>query len=152
QAILLSMAAVSAYFLIVAYAQAIGFGLDGGAWASSPAPLYKLAAADAFGSKFLAQMIEALVILDLAAIGLGGMVATTRGLFAMGRDRRIPAVFARVDRRYGTPTVAIAFVVLVSAALILLTRLTGGLLSRATSDAAVMLRESMPLFRRQAGL
>ena len=45
-------------------------------------------------------------------------VASTRGVFAMARDRRLPAVFASVSKRYGTPVGAIVLLMVVQAVLI----------------------------------
>ena len=44
------------------------------------------------------------VLLDILAVGVGAAVASTRGVFAMARDRRLPAPLARVPPEYGTPS------------------------------------------------
>ena len=91
RAIILSVVVVGAFYLLAAYAQDIGFGLNAKTWASSPAPLFQLAAPGAFGSSWFLDLVQILVILDIAAVGLGCAVCTVRGVFAMARDGRIPA-------------------------------------------------------------
>jgi len=47
----------------------------------------------------------------MLAVAIGCAVSASRGVFAMARDRRIPAPLARVSRRHGTPLGATVFVV-----------------------------------------
>ncbi len=51
------------------------------------------------------------VLFDMMAVGVGCAVSASRGIFAMARDRRIPAPLAKVSKRYETPLGAICFVV-----------------------------------------
>jgi amino acid transporter len=95
-----------------------GFNLDRIFEAAGAGPLFVLSAPDAFGSDLIAKVIVVVVLLDILAVGVGAAVASTRGVFAMARDRRLPALFASVNRRYGTPTGAIALLLLVQAVLI----------------------------------
>ena len=128
-AIYFSLALVTAYYVVVAYAQAVGFELDPGAWVESVAPIFALASPDLYGSTTLSRIVQPIVILDIFAVGLGCSVAASRGIFALARDRRIPSAFARVDAQRGTPVVAIAFIALGGIVLVLLARLGGGVLS-----------------------
>lgn len=128
-AIYLSLALVTAYYVVVAYAQAVGFGLDPTAWVESVAPIFALASPDLYGSTTLSRIVQPIVILDIFAVGLGCSVASSRGIFALARDRRIPAPFARVDPRRGTPVVAIAFIALAGVVLVLLASLGDGVLA-----------------------
>src|SRR5207244_13282897 len=125
RAVLVAIGVVTVYFLVASYAEAIGFGLHAGAWAKSGAPVLVLALpakAGGFGSSFLFDLMNILLILDIAAVGIGAAVAATRLMFALARDRRIPGTMARVSPRYGTPTATISFIVLVSVAEILWVR------------------------------
>ena len=131
RAILLSVAVVAVYFVIASYSQAVGFGLDVKAWATSGAPVLVLAlpkSQGGYGSTFMFNLMNILLIVDLAAVGIGAATAATRLLFALGRDRRVPAVFAKVDRRYGTPSVAIVTIVLLTVILLLWVRAATGIL------------------------
>lgn len=125
-AILGSVGIVGVFYLIAAYAQDIGFGLNAGKWAANPAPLFTLGAPGAFGSSVLLDLLNIVVILDIMAVGVGAAVSSTRGLFAMARDRRIPRAFAKVDPRFGTPVYAIVFQVLLGVAFVLLVRFDHG--------------------------
>ena len=115
RAILTSVIIVSVFYLIAAYAQVAGFGFDlttllGEAAA---APLFALgspAEVGGYGSSTILRLLELVVVLDIAAVGVGAATASSRGVFALARDRRIPAFFARVSPTHGGPTGAIAFV------------------------------------------
>src|SRR6202035_5308822 len=65
-----------------------------------PGPTY-------FGGKWILRLLELVVLLDMIAVVLGTGVSSTRGLFALARDRRLPAAVAAVSRRRGTPVGAI---------------------------------------------
>jgi amino acid transporter len=54
-------------------------------------------------------------------------VSASRGIFAMARDRRIPAPLARVSRRHGTPIGATVFLVGASVATLLVNQFWTGL-------------------------
>ncbi len=58
----------------------------------------------------------------MLAVGMGAAVASTRGVFAMARDRRLPGALASVSARYGTPVAAIILLMVVQAVLILVDR------------------------------
>jgi amino acid transporter len=156
RAILLSIAVVGAFYLITAYAQDIGFGLDAGKWGESIAtgPLFVLGSKDAFGSVFFDRILQVIVILDITAVGVGAAVSTSRGIFAMARDRRVPGALAKVSPRYGTPSGSILFTVGLCAAIVLWTRLGHGVLTReipgVPPDVAVF-PEYFPMFSWLAG-
>jgi amino acid transporter len=131
RAVLWSVAIVTVYFVIASYAEAVGFHLDAGAWAGSGAPLIVLAlpaSAGGYGAQWLFDLMNILLILDLAAVGIGASVACTRLLFSLARDRRIPGVFAGVSARYGTPVVSIVVLIVVTVVEILAVRLSHGIL------------------------
>jgi amino acid transporter len=111
---------VSVFYLIASYAQIAGFGFDL-ATITDPvvaaAPLFALGspeAAGGLGSDLILDVLVVVVLLDIMAVGLGAAVASTRGVFALARDRRIPGALATVSRTRGTPIGAIVFVEAVS--------------------------------------
>ncbi|MFM7718644.1 MAG: APC family permease [Actinomycetota bacterium] len=115
RAILASVVIVSAFYLIAAYAQVAGFGFDLGTLLgeASAAPLFALgspAEVGGYGSTTILRLLELVVVLDIAAVGVGAATASSRGVFALARDRRIPAYFAKVSASHGGPVGAIAFV------------------------------------------
>ncbi len=63
----------------------------------------------AFGSRTLVQFIMFAVLLSLLKIFNGNFLTSTRLLFAMGRRELLDGRLARVDERFRTPTVAVAF-------------------------------------------
>jgi amino acid transporter len=156
RAILLSILVVGVFYVIVAYAQDIGFGQNAGKWGASIAtgPLFVLGAPGAFGSVFFDRLLQVIVILDITAVGIGAAVSTSRGFFAMARDRRLPGTMAKVSSRYGTPVGSILFTVGVCAVVALWTRFGHGLLTREIPGVppnVALFPEYFPLFAWLAG-
>ena len=132
RAVLWSLTIVGVYYLITAYAQAVGFGLDGEAWKASVFPLQVLASGHDFGSTGFGNVMAVLIILDVVAVAIGVGVAATRGMLGMARAGRLPSALARLHPRFGTPVVGAALFGVVSVAAILIVRFSDGLFSRAT--------------------
>jgi amino acid transporter len=133
-AAVLSAAAIGAVFLVLAaYAEVAGFHDRLQALtAAAGAPLFALgspASAGGYGSLWTDRLLELVVLLDLIAMAIGCSAAASRGLFAMARDRRIPAALAVVSRRHGTPLGAGVFLVATSAAALLVNQFWPGLLA-----------------------
>jgi len=123
RAVLLSVVVVSVFYIIAAYAEVAGFGFDM-AVITSPdvagAPLFALGAPGGeFGSDFVLKLLLVVVFLDMLAVYVGAGVASTRGVFAMARDRRLPAMAASVSEKHGTPTGAILLLMVIQGLLIL---------------------------------
>jgi amino acid transporter len=120
--VLLSVGVVTVFYLIAAYTQVAGFGFDMATiGATAGAPLFALGAptaAGGFGSVAIDRILELVVLLDILAVGVGAAVASTRGVFAMARDRRLPAPLAKVSPRFGTPTGAIVLLTVVNVAFV----------------------------------
>jgi amino acid transporter len=118
RAVLLSVVVVSIFYLIASYVEVAGFGFDLKVIASAAAaPLFALASpssAGGFGSTTLVRIMELVVLLDMTAVAVGAAVASTRGTFAIARDRRLPPVLATVSARFGTPAGAIIFLTAVN--------------------------------------
>jgi amino acid transporter len=146
RAIILSVVVVGVFYLLAAYAQDIGFGLNAKSWASSPAPLFQLAAPGAFGSSWFLDLVQILVILDIAAVGLGCAVCTVRGVFAMARDGRIPSGLRKVSPTFGTPAAAAALVGVISLCFVAAIRLDHGVFPLNGQP------EYFPLFAWMSGL
>lgn len=152
RALFVSIGLGALYFVICAYSQAIGFGLDAGAWASSGAPLLVLGAEPKFGSVTVSDILTVIVIIDGLAVTIGAWVATSHGLFALARDRRLPVVLSDTHPKYGTPRAAATFVAIVTIVIILVMRMTDGILSRATPEPGVLQPQYYPFWAWIASL
>jgi amino acid transporter len=123
RAVLGAVAIVTVFYLIAAYTEVAGFGFDLSVIldpAVASAPLFALAdASSPYGSEFWLKIVLLVVFLDMLAVYIGAGVASTRGTFALARDRRLPGAFARVSSRFGTPVGAIVFLMVIQAILIL---------------------------------
>lgn len=148
RAMMLALGLVGVYFLVCAYSQAVGFGLDAKAWATAGGgfPLFALGGGGRFGSKALGDALQLMVVFDVAAVAIGVGNATSRGVFSMARDGRLPRRLARVHARHATPVTAIAGLVGLSAVLIVVIAATDGILSRATPDPHALLPQWFPMF------
>ncbi|GBD31620.1 Amino-acid permease RocE [bacterium HR33] len=76
----------------------------------------ELAFERAFGSRAIAQLILLGAILSLFKVFNGNFVAATRLAFALGRRGLVHTSLGRLDRRTGTPAVAISLLAAVTAA------------------------------------
>jgi amino acid transporter len=128
KAVLLSVAIVSVFYVIAAYAQVAGFGFDLAVLTSpdvAAAPLFALGSPDSAGgyggsSDLMLKVLLVVVLLDVMAVGLGAATATTRGIFALARDRKIPGALAATTGG-GNPIASALVVAVVSAAWVLST-------------------------------
>ena len=151
RAVLWSLTIVGAYFLLTAYAQDIGFGLNATAWKNSVFPLQALASAAPFGSVDFGNIITVLIIVDITAVAIGVSVAATRGMLGMARAGRLPSALARVNPRFRTPVVGAALVGGVSAASVVLVVARNGVFSLATGQPGVLQPQWSPMFGWMAG-
>jgi amino acid transporter len=122
RAVLGAVVLVSIFYLIASYTEVAGFGFDLSVITSpevAGAPLFALGAPGSpSGSEFWLKILLVVVFFDMLAVYVGAAVASTRGVFAMARDRRLPASLATVSERYGTPAGAIALLIVLQALLI----------------------------------
>jgi amino acid transporter len=124
----LSVLIVAVFYVIAAYAQIAGFGFDLAVLTSpevAAAPLFALGSPDAVGgmggaSDTMLKILLVVVLLDVMAVGLGAATASTRGIFALARDRKIPGVVAKTTAG-GNPIAAALVVAVVSASWVLVT-------------------------------
>ena len=132
RAVLGAVVIVSAFYLIAAYAEVAGFGFDLGVITSpevAGAPLFALGAPGSpVGSEVWLKVLLVVVFLDMLAVYIGAAVASTRGTFAMARDRRLPGALAVVAERYGTPIGAIVLLLAFQVVLILVSEANDSLL------------------------
>ncbi|HEY7350498.1 MAG TPA: APC family permease [Ktedonobacterales bacterium] len=115
RAILVSILVAVVFFVLTTYAFAVGYGADDkGAlkWAVDAAPLDTLAAQ--YVNPTLAKIIDVLVAIDAFIASLAGLNLASRVLFAMGRDRGLPAVFGRSHSRFKSPWVGIIFALVIT--------------------------------------
>ena len=132
RAVLGAVAIVTVFYLIAAYVEVAGFGFDLAVIldpAVASAPLFALAdPSSSFGSEFWLKILLLVVFLDMLAVYVGAAVASTRGVFALARDRRLPAAFAKVST-FGTPIGAIVLLMVVQAVLIVVAEANDTLLA-----------------------
>src|SRR4249920_292510 len=105
RAVLGTIAASAAFYVVMSYAIAIGYGksaVEAGKWISDPAYLDTMATR--YVGSWLATIIDLVVILDALWLALAICVTIGRGYFALGRDGLLPSFFARTSR-YETPWV-----------------------------------------------
>ena len=126
RAVTLSVLIVAVFYLIAAYAYMAGFGFDAALFldpAIASGPLFALGSQDFFGgtSDFMLNLLQLVVLLDVMAVGLGAATASTRGIFALARDRKIPGVVAATTSG-GNPVGAALVVAIVSGAWVVATK------------------------------
>lgn len=94
------------FYLVTTYSIAIGFGPANGAkWAADATPLSTLALH--YVGAWLNLLISIAAILSALVVSLACHNATTRVLFAMGRDGALPRALGRSHPVHRTPHVAI---------------------------------------------
>jgi amino acid transporter len=94
-----SVALAGLFYLVVTYAAAIGFGVQGSAqaWPADPSPMGTLA--QHYVGKGLSTTIDLVVLLDSISVAIAFVVAGSRVFFALARDGLLPPLFARTSRR-----------------------------------------------------
>jgi amino acid transporter len=103
------------FYVLATYAEIAGFHFSlKTLTAAATAPLFALGApktAGGYGGTWIDRLLELVVLFDMLAVAVGCTVSSSRGIFAMARDRRLPSVLATVSRRHRTPVGAIAVVI-----------------------------------------
>jgi len=119
-AVLTTAGIATVFFVLAAYVEVAGFNYDLKAITQAAgAPLFALGApesAGGYGGVWINRVLELVVLLDMIAVAIGCAVASSRGVFAMARDRRLPASLAVVSKKHGTPFGATVFVIAASLA------------------------------------
>jgi amino acid transporter len=117
------------FFVLATYAQLVGFRFNVGAIGAAFAgngPLFTLGAPASaggygVGGTWINRLLELVVLFDMLAVAVGTGVASTRGVFAMSRDRRLPAVLSTTSKRRGTPFGALILLLVLAVANIAVT-------------------------------
>jgi amino acid transporter len=114
-AVMTTAGIATAIYLLATYVEVAGFHYSlKQITAAASAPLFALGAgksAGGYGGTWIDRLLELVVLFDMLAVAIGCAVAASRGIFAMARDRRIPAALAVTSRRHGSPLGAGAFVI-----------------------------------------
>ena len=71
---------------MLAWALLLAFGLNVGELLKSFPPLYVATGNPDFGGDTFSEIVQWLVVIDIAAVGLGTATGTMRGIFALARD------------------------------------------------------------------
>jgi amino acid transporter len=102
-------------YVVATYVEVAGFHYSlKSITAAAGAPLFALgapASAGGFGGTWIDRLLELVVLFDMLAVAIGCAVSASRGLFAMARDRRIPAALAVTSKKHGSPLGAAAFII-----------------------------------------
>lgn len=106
RAIIVSLAAAAAFYIVVTYSFAIGYGLDNAdQWASDASPVDTIVSM--YAGNVLAQIADALVVISAMSSALGLVTLTSRTLFEIGSHGHAPRQLARLHHRFRTPYVGI---------------------------------------------
>ena len=118
-----SVALAGLFYLLVTYAGAIGFGVNGAAtaWVADPSPMGALA--QHYDGHWLSVLIDLVVMLDSISVALAFTVAGSRVFFALGRDGLLPQFTTRLSR-HNTPLGGNLVILAAGAVAIILGRVT----------------------------
>jgi amino acid transporter len=134
RAIFYSVAAAAVFYVILSWALVLAFGLNVGALLESFPPLYVATGNPDFGGDTFSEIVQWLVVIDIAAVGLGTATGTIRGIFALARDRHLPRALAAVHPRFRTPHIAATAIAVAAIAVALIVRFSDGLAPGAETD------------------
>jgi amino acid transporter len=130
-AVLATAGIATVFFVLAAYVEVAGFDYNlKTLTAAAGAPLFALGApgsAGGYGGTWIDRLLELVVLFDMVAVAIGCAVSASRGIFAMARDRRIPAPLAVVSKRHGSPFGAAVFLIAAAVATLLVNQLWTGL-------------------------
>jgi amino acid transporter len=130
-AVMFTVGLAMVFYVLAAYAEIAGFHFNlRTLTAAATAPLFALGApksAGGYGGVWIDRLLELVVLFDMIAVAIGCTVSSSRGIFAMARDRRLPAPLATVSRRHQTPVGAIAVVIGVCGLFLVLNQFWTGL-------------------------
>ncbi len=133
-AVLTTVVIAALFYVFATYAQLAGFHFSLAAMGKNVGgPLFALGnpgSAGGYGSTWMRRLLELVVLLDMLAVTLGTGVSSTRGVFALARDRRIPGGLASVSKRHGTPFAAMVALGVLASVNIVLTQNWQGLFAQ----------------------
>ncbi len=123
-AVMTTAGIATAIYLLATYVEVAGFHYSlKQITAAASAPLFALGAgksAGGYGGTWIDRLLELVVLFDMLAVAIGCAVSASRGIFAMARDRRIPASLAITSKRHGSPLGAGVFVIGIAIAVLLM--------------------------------
>jgi amino acid transporter len=134
RAIFFSVLAAAIFYVVVAWALVLAFGLNIPDLLKSFPPLYAATSNPDFGGTTFGELVQWLVVIDIAAVGLGTATGTIRGFFALARDGHLPRPLAAVHPRNKTPYVAATVIAAGAIAMALIVRFSDGLAPGAPTD------------------
>jgi amino acid transporter len=104
-AVMSAVAATGVFYTFVAYAATIGWGpSDMAGYAAAGTPFTELA--QRYGGTWLASLLDGVVCAGLVAVTIAATNGAARILFALGRERLLPAPLGVVSPRTQTPWIA----------------------------------------------
>jgi amino acid transporter len=114
-AVMTTAGIATVFFVLATYVEVAGFHYSlKTLTAAASAPLFALggpASAGGYGGTWIDRLLELVVLFDMLAVAIGCAVSASRGIFAMARDRRIPASLAIVSKRHSSPLGATVFII-----------------------------------------
>ena len=134
RAIFYSVLAAAVFYVVLAWALILAFGLNVGDLLKAFPALYAATSNPDFGGTRFSELVQWLVVIDIAAVGLATATGTTRGIFALARDRHLPSPLAAVHPRFKTPHVAASFVAVCAIVTALVVRISNGLAPGSPTD------------------
>jgi amino acid transporter len=130
-AVMAAAGIATVFYVLATYVEVAGFHYSLKAITSAAAaPLFALGApakAGGYGGTWIDRLLELVVLFDMLAVAIGCAVSASRGIFAMGRDRRVPAPLAMTSKRNGAPLGAAAFVIAAAIVTLLINQFWTGL-------------------------
>lgn len=134
RAIFFSVLAAGIFYVILSWALVLAFGLNVGELLKNFPPLYVATGNPDFGGDTFSEIVQWLVVIDIAAVGLGTATGTTRGVFALARDRHLPRPLAAVHPRFKTPYVAATAIAIAAIIVAIIVSLSDGLAPGTPAD------------------
>jgi amino acid transporter len=132
-AVMATATIATVWYVLATYVEVAGFHLSIKTIThTASAPLFALgapASAGGYGGTWIDRLLELVVLFDMIAVAIGCAVSASRGIFAMARDRRLPAVLARTSKRHGSPLGAATFLTAAGVITLLLNQFWTGLFS-----------------------
>lgn len=125
RAIVVSLVAAAAFYIVVTYSFAIGYGLDNSEqWASDASPVDTIVST--YAGNVLAQIADVLVVISAMSSALGLVTLTSRTLFEISSHGHAPRQLAKLHNRFRTPYVGIAAAAVVALFVAVALGLTAG--------------------------
>ncbi|WP_255461195.1 APC family permease [Glaciihabitans sp. INWT7] len=124
RAIVWTVVASGALYLLSTYSQLVGFSALGRSLTSSTAPVNSLA--DAYGLPWMGVLLDASIATSFFACAIASTTALVRVIFSMARERLVSPALGRTHPTLKTPIVAVAVAVPVLAIVPVVTIALGG--------------------------